>query len=152
LWFTHLWGPFDGTGRAFAGKTTWTAHLADGRDLRIEVFRGVRVGEGVPPTALWWEDGAHRTEALPAAPEVTQHWRSPRGVLYPVAWRIPLAAGELTCRARVPDGEVLYELRVLGLRWTYLSWVGSCAIEGTVGGRAVAGEAFIEATGFEPGR
>lgn len=150
LWFTHLWGPFDGTGRAFAGKTTWTVHLADGRDLRIEVFRGVRVGEGVPPTALWWEDGAHRTEVLPAAPEVTQRWRSPRGVLYPVAWRIPLAAGELTCRARVPDGEVLYELRVLGLRWTYLSWVGSCAIEGTVGGRPVAGEALIEATGFEP--
>ena len=79
-----------------------------------------------------------------------QRWRSPRGVFYPGAWRIPLAAGELTCRARVPDGEVLYKLQVLSMRWESLSWVGSCAIEGTVGGRAVEGEAFIEATGFEP--
>jgi predicted secreted hydrolase len=152
VWFTHLWGPFDATGKAFAGRTTWTVHLADGRDLRVEVFRGVRVGEGLPPSALWWEDGAQRSETLPAAPEVTKRWRSPRGVLYPVAWRIPFAAGELTCRARVPDGEVLYELLMFWMRWTSLSWVGSCEVEGTVGGRTVSGEALVEATGFEPAR
>lgn len=153
VWFTHLWGPFDGTGKAFDAATIWTAHLADGRDLRIEAFSGVKKGRALRPTASWvLEDGTVREEPLPGEPEVTRRWRSLRGVLYPVAWKIPLADGELSCRARLPNGEVLYELKFFWTRWTSLSWIGSCALEGSVDGEPVEGEAVVEATGFEPPR
>lgn len=150
VWFTHLWGPFQGTGKAFEGLTTWTAHLEDGRDLRIEAFRGVRKGGAFSAEALWFEDGTVRREALASPPEVTDRWRSIRGVSYPVAWRIPFADGELTCRARIPDGEVLYQLRLYLMNWTSLSWVGSCSLQGTVDGQPLRGDALVESTGYEP--
>ncbi len=150
LWFTHVWGPFEGTSKAFEGMTTWTAHLADGRDLRVEAFRGVKAGQASPPTALWVTEGSALEEILPAPPEVARHWRSIRGVLYPVAWRLKLPGGELACHARLPDGEVLYGLKLLWVRWTSLSWVGSCELEGTLDGQPATGEALIEATGFSP--
>lgn len=151
VWFTHLWGPFDGTGKAFDAATIWTAHLADGRDLRIEAFSGVKKGRALPATATWIsEDGTVREEPLTKEPKVTKRWRSLRGVLYPVEWKIPLAGGKLTCRARIPNGEVLYEVKVFWTRWTSLSWIGSCALEGRIDGEPVEGEAVVEATGFEP--
>lgn len=151
LWFTHLWGRFDGTGKAFDGSTTWTAHLSDGRDLHIEAFRGVKKGEPLPPVAAWLgEDGSVREEALKAPPEVTNRWRSIRGMLYPTSWRIPVSGGELACRARLPNGEVLYQINLFFVRWTSFSWVGSCNLEGTIDGQPVSGEAIVEATGFTP--
>jgi predicted secreted hydrolase len=152
VWFTHLWGPFDGTGKAFDGLTTWTAHLDDGRDLRIETFRAQKKGQGLPTSVLWFEDGVVREEALDGPPEVTGRWRSIRGISYPVAWRVALPEGELSCRSHLPDGEVLYELRLYFVNWTSLSWVGSCSLQGTIKGRPVRGDALIESTGYEPPR
>lgn len=153
LWFTHLWGPFDGTGKAFDGVTTWTAHLSDGRDLQIEAFQGVKVGKPLQPVVAWvGEDGSVREEALPAPPDVTSRWRSINGMLYPTSWRIPLPGGELNCRSRLPNGEVLYQINLFFVRWTSFSWVGSCSLEGTLDGQPVSGEALVEATGFNPSR
>lgn len=152
VWFSHLWGPFDGTGRAFDGRLTWWAHLSDGRDLKVEVFQGLKGSSASLATALWVEDGAVREERLEAEPRVLRSWSSRRGVVYPVSWRVELPGGELRCRPPLEEGEVLYELKVFWVRWTSLSWVGGCRLEGMVGGRAVDGEAVVEATGFSPPR
>jgi hypothetical protein len=61
-----------------------------------------------------------------------------------------VAGGELACRARLPNGEVLYQINLFFVRWTSFSWVGSCNMEGTIDGQPVSGEAVVEATGFTP--
>lgn len=152
VWFSHLWGPFDGTGRAFDGRLTWWAHLSDGRDLKLEAFRGIKGSTASLATALWVEGGAVREERLEAEPRVLGSWSSRRGVVYPVAWRVELPGGELRCRSPLEEGEVLYELKVFWVRWTSLSWVGGCKLEGAMGGRALEGQAVVEATGFYPPR
>jgi predicted secreted hydrolase len=148
LWFSHLWGPFSAAGKAFRGRTTWLARLEDGRAFRLDLFRGIKASGADRAQLLWFGPEGVRQERLSLRPEVLESWRSPRGISYPVAWRLPLKEGLLSCRSRMTDGEVLYQLKVLWVSWRSFSWVGSCLLEGTLGGKPAKGEALVEATGF----
>jgi predicted secreted hydrolase len=75
-------------------------------------------------------------------------WRSPAtGALYPAGWRIEIPSRQLaiTLMPTVSDQE-------LDTRPTtgVVYWEGSQRVTATLGGRSVAGDAYVELTGYAP--
>jgi predicted secreted hydrolase len=123
----------------------WIAlQLDDGRDLMIYRLRR-RDGAADPHSAgaVIAADGA--TRALgpdEAALAALSHWTSPRsGVRYPSRWRlaVPTAGLDLELTPRLPDQELL-----VGTRY----WEGAVRVQGTAGGRPVAGRGYVELVGY----
>jgi predicted secreted hydrolase len=76
---------------------------------------------------------------------VDGRWRSPRsGTVYPAAWRInlPQRGITLTVRPRLADQEMLTSFRY---------WEGAVEISGKRHGTAIAGEGYVELTGYASG-
>jgi predicted secreted hydrolase len=146
-WFDHQWGDFISVG---GGGWDWFAvNLADGTDLTLSLVRDRTGAPTLVYGTLVAADGS--TTHLPADAfqvTVTGHWTSPRtGAVYPAGWHLAIpgqtlevdltpsvAAQELDTR---PTTGVVY-------------WEGSQVVHATRAGQAVAGEAYVELTGYAP--
>lgn len=74
-------------------------------------------------------------------------WKSPKsGATYPVAWRVELPSLKVSLTVRpLLDAQELITRGSTNI--TY--WEGACDVNGTFGGAAVRGEAYVELTGYD---
>ena len=146
-WFDHQWGDFIAVG---SGGWDWFAvNLTDGTDLVLWL---VRDGAGVYRLVYGTLRRPDRTVVyLPAeafSVRATEHWTSPHtGAAYPAGWRIAVPGEDLTIdlSPTVADQE-------LDTRPTsgVVYWEGSQLVRASLGGRSLAGEAYVELTGYVP--
>lgn len=146
-WFDHEWGtgalPEDA-----AGWDWFALQLDDGSDLMLYRIRG-RDGRATPfssgtfvtpdgkPGAITWRDVRLTS---------TGEWRSPKTrARYPSGWRLEIASLDLQgmIEPLLPDQELITE-RSTGVNY----WEGACRVSATLRGRAVAGRAYAELTGY----
>ena len=134
-----------------AGVVGWdwfSLQLSDQSELMLYLLRnqngqlnpassGTYIGRSGVPRHLTLED--FRVAAL-------EQWKSPRsGAVYPVAWHLkidPLAM-ELSIAANLSDQEMV-TTSTTGV--TY--WEGSVSATGSVSGKAVRAEGYVELTGY----
>jgi predicted secreted hydrolase len=146
-WFDHQWGDFISVG---GGGWDWFAvNLADGTDLTFSLVRDV---DGSYPliygTIVDANGLARHLGRADFAVEVTARWTSPStGADYPAGWTIELPSEGLSIRLSptVADQE-------LDTRATtgVVYWEGSQRVDATRRGVAIAGEAYVELTGYAP--
>lgn len=146
-WFDHQWGDFIAVG---AGGWDWFAvNLDDGTDVTLSLVRDAAGGHPLVYGTLI--DARGTVRHLPAdalTVEVIAHWRSPAtGADYPAGWRIT-----------IPDEALVIELRPtvadqeLDTRATtgVVYWEGSQRVSATRAGIPLAGEGYVELTGYAP--
>jgi len=142
-WMDREWG----TSALAADQVGWdwfALQLDDGRDVMLYRLRR-RDGSLDPFSSgtLVAPDGAtRRLHAADATVDVLATWRSPRdGRLYPARWRltVPSDGLDLTVTPRMADQEL-----VLGVRY----WEGAVGVRGTAAGRPIAGQGYVELTGY----
>ncbi|MBI4495104.1 MAG: hypothetical protein HY690_20205 [Chloroflexi bacterium] len=150
-WHDHQWGNFV---VATVGGWDWfSLQLDEGSELMLFLLRDAQgASSGVFGTVV---DRAGQTTELPAdAAEVAAlgSWTSPHtGARYPSGWEVRLAArpelglpqASLRLVPVLEDQELAFE------RMPY--WEGAVQVSGTLGGRGVAGEGYVELTGYRPG-
>ena len=144
-WFDHQWGDFISVG---GGGWDWFAiNLADGTDLTLSL---VRAADGSYPLVYGTiVDGRSRhLRAADFTVTPTGRWRSPRtGVSYPSGWlvELPQEGLRIELAPSVPDQE-------LDARATtnVVYWEGSQVVTATRHGQSIAGEAYVELTGYGP--
>jgi predicted secreted hydrolase len=148
-WKDRQWGNFLVLNRG--GWDWFSIQLDDGRDLMLFLLRGP-LGEVTP---------AYGTLVLPSGvPQVlepgaavvaaTGQWTSPRtGVRYPSGWSVslPVQGLHLELRPVIPDQE-------LDTRSStgQIYWEGEVVIDGSSDGRPVAGQGYVELTGYAADR
>jgi predicted secreted hydrolase len=138
-WSTSALGP------DLAGWDWFALQLEDGRELMV--YRLRRHDGGVDPASqgtLVAADGAARPLDRDAVEvRALDHWRSPRGgTRYPARWRlrVPSAGLDLVVTPLLADQEL-----DLGVRY----WEGAVRVEGTAGGRPIAGAGYVELVGYD---
>jgi predicted secreted hydrolase len=149
-WFDHQWGDFISVG---GGGWDWFAvNLEDGTDLTLSL---VRAADGSHPLVYGTlispaqPDGTRRVTHLDRSAfsvDASGHWTSPRtGATYPAGWRIRVPAEDLAI-----DLTPTVAAQELDTRATtgVVYWEGSQRVSATRGGRAVAGQAYVELTGY----
>ena len=146
-WFDHQWGDFIAVG---GGGWDWFAvNLADGSDLTLSLVRD-RTGAAALVYGTY-VDAAGTTTHLPAdafAVTVTGHWTSPKtGAVYPAGWHVTIPGQGL-----VIDLTPTVAAQELDTRATtgVVYWEGSQTVRATRAGTPVAGEAYVELTGYAP--
>jgi predicted secreted hydrolase len=146
-WFDHEWGA--GVLPAGAAGWDWFAlQLDDGSELMLYRMRrtdgsaspfssGTFVPLRGPAVPVAWT-GVRLTE--------TASWTSPRSrARYPAGWRIAVTPLQLDVTvAPLVEAQELDTAASTGV--TY--WEGACAVRGTRAGRPVAGNAYVELTGY----
>jgi predicted secreted hydrolase len=142
-WFDHEWST-SALGPGTVGWDWWSLQLDDGRELMFfELRRQDGGSESASSGTLVAADG--RTCRLTVADvelAVLERWRSPRsGATYPARWRIRVAseALELEVVPLVADQE---------LRTSFTYWEGAVRVSGAIRGRPVAGQGYVELTGY----
>jgi predicted secreted hydrolase len=144
-WFDHQWGDFISVG---GGGWDWFAvNLADGSDLTLSLVRD-RAG-GYPLVYGTYVDAAGAVTHLPAEAftvSVTGHWTNPRtGAVYPAGWHVEVAGQGLSIDlAPTVAGQELDTRATTGVVY----WEGSQVVRATRNGAPVAGEAYVELTGY----
>ncbi len=130
------------------GWDWFSIQLDDGYDLMV--YRLRRSDGTIEPassgTLVLPNGGTIHLPRDAVRPEVLERWKSPRsGAVYPVGWRLQIPAHgiDVTVIPRLNDQE-LVTTRSTGV--TY--WEGAIRVEGTRRGRAVAGEGYLELTGY----
>lgn len=127
-----------------SGWDWFALHLSNGTDLMYYQIRqddgtaspytsGVLVDEHGEVVALDWRD---------VRLEVLDTWESPTtGIEYPGLWQLQVAGQqlELTIRPLVSGQELDVSVQY---------WEGAVAVEGTIGSVEVAGEGYVELTGY----
>ena len=144
-WMDHEF--FTGeTPRDGLGWDWFSARFEDGRDLVL--YRVRRPGsEPFYRGTLVSAEGSVRpvdTRDIKLSPQAW--WKSPEtGISYPVAWRIELPgeAARFTVRGLLDQQEVVAR-RTVGFAY----WEGLSRYEGSWGGEPVAGEGYVELTGY----
>ena len=146
-WFDHQWGDFISVG---GGGWDWFAvNLEDGTDLTLSL---VRNADGTYPLiygTLVAPNGTTRhLERDEFQVTTTGSWTSPKtGAVYPSGWSIAIPGEGLAIdlTPTVADQE-------LDTRATtgVVYWEGSQAVRATRDGRSVAGQAYVELTGYAP--
>ncbi len=140
-WMDHEWGS-GFLARDAAGWDWVSVQLDDGHDLMVAQVRreaGAPVSFGV----LVSPDGAStllEPAAIGLAPLAT--WRSPRsGASYPSGWRLSSPDGgfELELQPYLKDQE---------LPLSIIYWEGAVSAVGTLDGRNVRGDGYVELTGY----
>ncbi len=144
-WFDHQWGDFISVG---GGGWDWFAvNLDDGSDLTLSL---VRAADGRPSLVYgtYVEPGG-RTEHLgPDAftAESTGSWTSPTtGAVYPSGWRlrVPSQGLDLTLTPTLEDQELDAREST-----AVVYWEGSQRVTGTRDGLPIAGDGYVELTGY----
>jgi predicted secreted hydrolase len=144
-WFDHQWGDFIAVG---GGGWDWfAANLADGTDLTLSLVRDPGGAPALVYGTLVAPDGT--TTHLPSdafAVAVTGHWTSPKtGATYPAGWHVTIPGSGL-----VIDLTPAVAAQELDTRATtgVVYWEGSQVVKASRNGAAVAGEAYVELTGY----
>lgn len=130
------------------GWDWFSARLADGRDLMI--YRVHR--ENTPPydfATLVRVDGSSRPmDVAGLRLEPLDWWTSPdTGNRYPVRWRVTLPAEDLRLEVEPALENQEMDARA-SVGFSY--WEGLCFYTGSWKGRDVAGEGYVELTGYGP--
>jgi predicted secreted hydrolase len=144
-WFDHQWGDFISVG---GGGWDWFAvNLDDGTDLTVSLVRDADGSYPLVYGTVVAPDGTVRHLDRDAfGVDVTDRWTSPTTRAdYPAGWTI-----------RIPGEELVIELRPtvsdqeLDTRATtgVVYWEGSQVVTATRAGRALAGQAYVELTGY----
>ena len=145
VWFDHQWGDFIAVG---GGGWDWFAvNLDDGTDITLSLVRDQSGAYPLVYGTLVEADGRVRNldrAAFTVVPSAS--WTSPRTrVVYPAGWRIELPGDRLAIdlRPTVADQE-------LDTRATtgVIYWEGSQVVRASRDGQALAGEAYVELTGY----
>ncbi|MGQ9920886.1 MAG: lipocalin-like domain-containing protein [Desulfobacca sp.] len=132
-------------------QTGWdwfSLQLDDGHDLMLYVLRH-QDGSPDPFSSGTLVDPQGQGRHLQLADFAIQSlatWQSPKsGAVYPAAWKISLPGHgyELEIRPTLPDQELITSQST---QITY--WEGSVRISGTKNGRPVAGQGYVELTGY----
>lgn len=145
-WMDHEFSS-DQLGPDQVGWDWFSVQLEDGWDLMLYIMRlkdgsadaassGTLINPGGRATHLRIEE--FRVEPL-------GEWPSPRsGATYPSGWRLTLPGRglSLVVSPELKDQELVTRRS----RITY--WEGACQVEGSHQGRKVAGQAFVELTGY----
>ena len=144
-WFDHQWGDFIAVG---GGGWDWFAvNLTDGTDLTLSL---VRAADGTYPLVYGTYVAADGTVThLPQSAftvNATGSWTSPgSGATYPAGWQISIPSQQLsvTLTPTVADQE-------LDTRATtgVIYWEGSQHVTASRNGQPLAGEAYVELTGY----
>jgi predicted secreted hydrolase len=144
-WFDHQWGDFIAVG---GGGWDWFAvNLADGTAFTLSLVRDRDGGYPLVYGTFVDRDGrARHLDRSAFTVDVTKRWRSPAtGTDYPAGWRIT-----------IPDRHLLVDLtptvaaQELDTRKStgVVYWEGSQRVSATRSGIPVAGEAYVELTGY----
>ncbi len=142
-WFDHEWST-SALGPGAIGWDWFSLQLDDGQELMYFQIRredgSLEPASGGTLVAL---DGSTRwLSSAEVQIEVLDTWRSPNsGAEYPARWRIliPTAGIDLMAEAWLADQE---------MQVSFVYWEGAVRLTGTSGGAAVAGNGFIELTGY----
>ena len=147
-WFDHQWGDFISVG---GGGWDWFAvNLEDGTDLTVSL---VRAGDGTYPLVygtLVAPDGTTRHLDRDAfSVEVTDTWTSPStAAAYPAGWTIRVPGEDLDIRLRPTVAQQELDTRATT---GVVYWEGSQVVTATRDGMPLAGEAYVELTGYLTG-
>jgi Predicted secreted hydrolase len=146
-WFDHQWGDFISVG---GGGWDWFAvNLDDGTDLTLSL---VREADGSYPliygTVVAPDGSVRHLDRDAFSVEVTDRWVSrATGADYPAGWTVRIPGDDLTITLRptVADQE-------LDTRATtgVVYWEGSQRVHATRNGATLAGEGYVELTGYAP--
>ncbi len=142
-WFDHEWST-SALGPEAVGWDWFSLQLEDGRELMyFQIRRTDGSVEPVSAGTLVAADGRTRRLAREdVRVEVLRRWKSPAtGASYPAQWRIIVAAERL---------DLLIEpwLADQELRTSFVYWEGAVRISGSDAGRVVAGQGYVELTGY----
>jgi predicted secreted hydrolase len=144
-WFDHQWGDFISVG---GGGWDWFAvNLADGTDLTLSLVRDASGGYPLVYGTLVKPDGSFvHLDRTSFSVDVLGQWTSQRtGTTYPAKWRVrvPSAGLDIGLEPTIPNQE-------LDTRATtgVVYWEGSQHVTATKDGEPVAGEAYVELTGY----
>ncbi|HEX9190186.1 MAG TPA: lipocalin-like domain-containing protein [Vicinamibacteria bacterium] len=142
-WFDHEWS----TSALGAGAVGWdwfSLQLDDGRELMHFQIR--REDGGIEPvsggTLVERDGGTRRLGGHDVAIEERRRWTSPQsGASYPALWRlaVPAAGLDLLVEPAIPAQE---------MRTSFVYWEGAVRVSGRAGGRPVAGQGYVELTGY----
>jgi predicted secreted hydrolase len=142
-WLDREWST-SALGEGLVGWDWFALHLDDGRDLMLyRLRRADGTADRFSKATLVAPDGtARRLDAGQFALEPEGEWASPRGGTYPARWRVRLPSENLDLRVTpaLADQELA--------RATICYWEGAVEVEGTDGGRPVAGRGYLEMTGY----
>lgn len=125
----------------------WTAvQLGDGTDLTAYEIVDVNTRETVGKWLIVIAPDGTRRAVTDVTFEAGATWTSARTFhAYPVRWRLraPSIGLDLAIDAAFPDQELITVISKPAF------WEGRCGAAGTLGGRAVTGNAYVERSGFE---
>ena len=144
-WFDHQWGDFISVG---GGGWDWFAvNLADGTDVTLSLVRDATGDHPLAYGTLIRPDGSVRH--LPASSfdvAVTGRWTSHRsGATYPAGWTLTIPGERLSIGlSPTVAAQELDTRATTGVVY----WEGSQRVTATHDGRAVAGQAYVELTGY----
>lgn len=145
-WLDHEWG----SAVLAAGQSGWdwfSLRMDDGSALMLFRIRDADdAAVAVRGTLVDADGSVHAFGEGVVTAEPTGWWTSPAtGVRYPLEWRLRSQRFALDLRVapRLRDQELLTSVRY---------WEGAIAAQGHRGGRAVAGEGYLELTGYRPVR
>jgi predicted secreted hydrolase len=141
-WFDHEWST-SALGPLAVGWDWWSLQLDDGRELMLFEIRRSDGSRPVSSGTLVARDGqARKLRAAEIEITVLERWTSPHTRAdYPARWRI-----------RVPSEELELEVEPLladqEMRTAFVYWEGAVRLFGTSRGRPVAGQGYVELTGY----
>jgi len=144
-WMDHQWGNF--IVGSVGGWDWYSIQLDNGTDVMLSVNRGadnkqyLSYGTYVPPSgpAVDLPAGSFTTQA-------TGSWTSPAtGITYPSGWQVALPSEHLTLSLEptVQDQEL-----DLSSASQPIYWEGEVTVTGTDGSKSVAGQGYVELTGY----
>lgn len=148
-WFDHQWGDFISVG---AGGWDWFAlNLGDGTDVTLSMVRAVDGSHPLVYGTLVSPGGtARRLGPDDFTVTVTGSWTSAAtGVVYPAGWSISIPSARIAAGlSPTVSGQELDTRATTGVVY----WEGSQRVTASVAGRSVGGQAYVELTGYVPGR
>lgn len=144
-WMDHQWGNF--LSLAGAGWDWYSIQLDNNTEYMLYIIRDSQkrplstVGTSVAP-----DGSAAEIPASTIAIQPTGSWTSPvTGGVYPSGWTVHITTQQLdlTLTPALRDQELVTAAST-GVAY----WEGAVTISGTVAGHAVAGEGYVELTGY----
>lgn len=141
-WLDREWGT-SALAPEQAGWDWFALQLADGDDLMFYRLRR-RDGSTDPHSAGALIDATGRATALAhddVAIETLATWESPRGGVYPARWRLTVRPADLVL-------EVIPVLTDQELAVAPRYWEGAVDARGTRRGKPIAGQGYVELTGY----
>ncbi len=143
-WCDRQWGNF----LVLGGGWDWfSLQLADGSDVMLNLIRDadgvtrLRYGTYVAPDGQYRHLAEEQFDVVP-----TGAWTSPRtGSRYPMGWRASIPGEELDLEIRPVLEDQELDTR---LSTNTIYWEGASDVFGTRRGQPIAGQAYVEMTGY----